>query len=340
MKILFIGDPHLKINRLSLVRDFNNWILSIVDQYKPDLVVNLGDTFDTHAVVRSEILTEFFNSVDEIKSKCTYIYVLGNHDMYKPNDSTYHALKHIKDTRKNFIIIDSPRVIDDITYVPYTHDDSLFPKIDTRLCVAHQGFIGADYGHAVATTGVDLESIGKNKLVISGHIHKKHELTSEKNNSKVFYVGTPYAQDSSDIDLIKGVHIYDTVSDTFTFIESPLPMWRSLRFDISSPKDFDHVTDVISKSVDFFNNWVVYISGPKTEILSYLSSKEYKNAALQKKISIKTSFLDKEKKNTQISAVSVGAIIEEYIDKIYSGSLDKTMLKRLALSAIDFKLDV
>jgi len=340
MKILFIGDPHLKISRLSLVKDFNNWIESVVDQYKPDLVVNLGDTFDTHAVLRSEILTEFFDSVDRILCKAQYVYVLGNHDMYKPNDDTYHALKHIKDTRKHFIVVDSPRVIDGITYVPYIHNDLEFPKITTDVCVAHQGFIGADYGHAVASTGVDLDTVGENKLIISGHIHKKHELFSEKSNSKVFYVGTPYAQDASDIDQIKGIHIYDTITRKFSFIESPLPIWRSLRFTVSSTQDFDHITDVLSKSVDTFNSWVLYISGPKAEILSYLSSKQYKDAASQKRISVKTTFLDKEKKNTQISAVSIGSIIEEYIEKVYSGSLDKDVLKRLALSAIDFKLDV
>ena len=103
---MYIGDPHLKITRFDLAKQFLAWIDGVIIKHKPDLVVNLGDTFDTHAVVRSEIMTEFIRHVESVNKTCPYIYLLGNHDMYKPNDNKYHALKHLKGKMKEFTIID------------------------------------------------------------------------------------------------------------------------------------------------------------------------------------------------------------------------------------------
>ena len=62
-RILFIGDPHLKINRFDLATKFLTWLDALIEKEKPDLVVNLGDTFDTHAVLRSEVMNIFMAHV-------------------------------------------------------------------------------------------------------------------------------------------------------------------------------------------------------------------------------------------------------------------------------------
>jgi predicted MPP superfamily phosphohydrolase len=58
-KILLIGDVHLKITRFDLCKSFLNWLNLVIEQEKPDLVINLGDSFDSHAVLRSELMEEF-----------------------------------------------------------------------------------------------------------------------------------------------------------------------------------------------------------------------------------------------------------------------------------------
>src|ERR1700680_1554966 len=104
---LFIGDPHLKINRFDLATSFLNWLNKLIEEQKPDLVVNLGDTFDTHAVLRSEVLNEFMKHVYGVLSqKIPYVYLVGNHDMYKPNDPKYHAMLPFKNRIKDFYVVD------------------------------------------------------------------------------------------------------------------------------------------------------------------------------------------------------------------------------------------
>src|SRR6478736_5361700 len=120
-KILFVGDPHLKITRFELAKTFLSWLNTTIATIKPDLVVNLGDTFDTHAVVRSEIQNEFFGHVEYVCDTLgiPYVYLLGNHDMFKPNDSRYHALRSFKGAIPGFTVIDEITELDGITYVPY-----------------------------------------------------------------------------------------------------------------------------------------------------------------------------------------------------------------------------
>ena len=103
-KILFIGDPHLKINNFEQSMSFLTWIEKVIDEVNPDIVCNLGDTFDTHAVVRSELISEFKMHVERITAKRPYWYVLGNHDQYKPKDAKYHALQCFN--INNFTIFD------------------------------------------------------------------------------------------------------------------------------------------------------------------------------------------------------------------------------------------
>src|ERR1700677_95033 len=146
MRILFIGDPHLKINRFDLALQFLTWMNETVKVQKPDMVINLGDTFDTHAVVRTEIMKEFKDHVDFcLNHTSSYYYILGNHDAYKPKDSKYHALQTMTDNSK-FIVIDKVVEGHGMTFIPYQSDVSKFPMNTQPICIAHQAFVGADFG--------------------------------------------------------------------------------------------------------------------------------------------------------------------------------------------------
>lgn len=331
MKVLFIGDPHLKITRFDLSKQFLDWINGVVIKHKPDLIVNLGDTFDTHAVLRSEIMTEFMNHVDVCRIVAPYIYLLGNHDMFKPNDSKYHALKHLVGKINNFIIVDEVKELYGITFVPYCHDTSLFPRTTNSICVAHQTFKGADYGDITTQEGVDADGIDGCELIISGHIHKRQRIAPSKERGlEVFYPGSPFSHSASDINQVKGVSIIDTETLKEEFIECPLPVWRGLRFEISSVFTCDDVHEEISQQLNDKDHWVIEITGPKAEILNYLNSKKGKSIVTGRDVKIKTVFTDKEKRQVRIEALSLDHIVSEYIDKVYSGSIDKNLLKSKA----------
>lgn len=327
-KVLLIGDPHLKITRFDLAKQFIAWIDDVIATHKPDLIANTGDTFDTHAVVRSEIMTEFMKHVERATKVCPYVYLVGNHDMYKPSDSKYHALKHLKGKIDKFIVVDEVTNLNNITFIPYVHKQEDFPKETLPFCVAHQTFKGADFGDITTKDGIDASSIAGAEVIVSGHIHKRQRLAPGVNGGpEIIYCGSPFSQSASDINQIKGVSIFDTETYAEEFIVCPLPMWKGVRYELSPTFSAEEMHEELMQSLNDKDHWVVEITGPKVEIMSYLGSKKGKSLTNGRDIKIKTVFTDKDKRLVRIEALSLSHIVSEYIDKVYNGSIDKDELK-------------
>lgn len=329
-KVLFIGDPHLKINRFDLAIKFLTWLDTLIAEQKPDLVVNLGDTFDTHAVLRSEVLNEFMKHVYKTISRgIPYVYLVGNHDMYKPSDSKYHAMLPFKNKIDDFYVIDETTDFLGMTFVPYQYDGKNFPKQTLPICVAHQTFIGADYGPIRTTEGVDATSILGCEIIISGHIHTKAILGS------VLYVGSPFSQSASDVDQVKGITCFDTENFSTTFHQTPLPIWRSIKYEITPEQPAEQLHLLLASSLPSSkDHWVIELTGPKAEVVGYLGSKEYKDLVSKIDVKMKTTFTDKEKKKISIEAKTMEHIVSEYAVKVYSGAIDKDELINCAKSVL------
>lgn len=336
---MFIGDPHLKITRFDLAKQFLTWVNDAIAKHKPDLVVNLGDTFDTHAVIRSEVLTEFIKHVEFVNQTCPYVYLLGNHDQYKPNDSKYHALKHLKDKIDKFVVVDEIINLYGMTFVPYVHKPEDFPKQTLPICVAHQTFKGADFGDITTKDGVDASSVAGAEVIISGHIHKRQRMdASLTGGPEVLYCGSPFSQSSSDINQTKGVSIIDTETYAEEFIVCPLPMWRGVKYELTQSFSAIDMHEDLMQTLNDTDHWVIEITGPKAEVIGYLGSKKGKSLTIGRDVKIKTVFTDKEKRQIRIEAISMEQIVSEYIDKVYSGSIDKESLKAISREVIDGKI--
>jgi len=337
MRVLFCGDKHLKINKFDLAKKFLGWLNQTIAKERPDLYVALGDDMDTHSIVRSELLTELRYHFDYVLSLgIPVVYVVGNHDCFKPNDMSYHALQSMKGIHPNLFIVDQPTELFNMTFVPYIHDSDKFPTTTLPICVAHQTFKGADYGDITTKEGVDVSSIRGVELIISGHIHKRQQL--DVGGTGVLYVGSPFSQSASDINQIKGVSIIETDNLNELFIQCPLPMWRGLRYDISPQFTLENLHNDLAQHLNTKDHWVVEITGFKGEISTYLESKRFNSLIKDKDIKIKTVFIDSQKRHVQIQALSLNQIVSDYITKVYSGSIDKTLLKDKALELINSAL--
>lgn len=334
MKVLFCGDKHLKITRFDLAKQFLTWLNETIKINKPDLYVCLGDDMDTHSIVRSELLTELRYHFDYVLSLgIPIVYVVGNHDCFKPSDMKYHALQSMIGLDPNLTIIDRPQDLHGMTFVPYIHKPEDFPKQTLPICVAHQTFKGADFGDITTKDGVDADSIEQCELVISGHIHKRQRLHDRR--VEVVYVGSPFSQSSSDINQTKGVSIFDTTTFAEEFIVCPLPMWRGIKFELSPTFSAIDMHKELMQTLNDTDHWVIEITGPKAEALGYLSSKAGKSLTIGRDLKIKTIFTDKEKRQIRIEATSLSSIVSQYIDKVYSGSIDKDLLKVTAKDILD-----
>lgn len=329
MKILLIGDPHLKITKFDLAQKFLSWVNQVIKDQRPDMVINLGDTFHTHAVIRSEVVTEFKNHVSSVTELgIPYYYILGNHDCYKPDDSKYHALQPFD--IENFHVIDEVTDVGNMTMVPYIHDFDKFPTQTKPICIAHQQFVGCDYGYYRPDIGVDADKVSAD-IIISGHIHKRQMF------GKVIYPGTPFAQSVNDIDESKGVMLFDSDTYEYSFIESPLPLWKGLRYNLVD----DTLMDIARVHHDLYgtlNNkdyWVVEITGPKSDISGWMSSVEFDQLRQGKNVEFRTAYTDKEKQKIEIKAITAGSIMRDYLDKIYKGSVDKGIIYSKALEILE-----
>jgi DNA repair exonuclease SbcCD nuclease subunit len=301
----------------------------MVKKYEPDIVINLGDTFDTHSVVRSEILSQFRKHVKEVALMAPYFYVLGNHDMYKPNDSTYHALETFKDL-KRVAIVDKRLDLDQlgITMVPYVHDHADFPLITNPICIAHQTFIGADYGYYRPGVGVDADKMNA-EIIISGHIHKRQTF------GKVIYPGTPFAQGIDDINQSKGLMLFDTDTYDCTFIESPFPKWKGMKFELAQDCNINQIAKAVKCDTNEIDNWVIEITGPRAEIVAYMDSSEVAELKLKRSIRISPKYNDKDKQmKVKIKSSAMKDIITEYVDRVYQGSIDRDVIKSKALEVL------
>jgi DNA repair exonuclease SbcCD nuclease subunit len=228
----------------------------------------------------------------------------------------------------DFTIVDKTCEIDGITFVPYQHNPNSFPKETRSICVAHQTFKGADYGDITTKDGVDADAVSAD-IIISGHIHKKQVL------GKVIYPGSPFSQSVSDINQVKGLIMFDTTTLKNTFIKCPLPIWRGDKFTLDQTFSIDDLHAYVEANIKgSSDHWVIDITGTKADISSYLSSKRHREAIEGVDVKIKTSYVDKEKRQIRIEALSIEDIVSQYVTKVYSGSLDKDLLKTKALELL------
>lgn len=330
MRILFCGDKHLKIGKFELAKQFLGWLNTTIAEQRPDVYVALGDDMDTHAVLRSEILSEYRKHIDYVMSLgIKMYYVVGNHDLSKPSDRTYHSMQTFKNLYPNFTVVDDRIDVDNITFVPYLPNEADFPLDTKEICIAHQTFKGANYGSIAAENGVD-PTLVKAELIISGHIHFKQSF------DKVVYPGSPYAQSANDVDQIKGLMAFDTTTFKQTFIPCPLPSWRSFCRTVGPEYNFPQLLVDLSAAIKQSpkDNWLLEIEAPKAELTSFLSSKDYREAVKGINLRVKAIFTDRDKGRTSIKATSMAAIVSEYVSTVYDGTLDKEALLSKALDVL------
>ena len=326
-KILFIGDPHLRMSNFQQSIEFLRWVEKQVETHRPDIVCNLGDTFHDHAVVRSELLKEFQDHIRNcLFNSQRYWYILGNHDQYKPKDNKYHALQTFNLHRLR--IFDTVQDVgDNITVVPYVQKFEDFPLNTNQICITHNTFIGADYGFKREDAGVNADKVSA-EVIISGHIHKRQSF------GKVIYPGTPFAHSASDVDQTKGLLLFDTATYEQTFIESPFPRWRQIEFEATQDNPISNLHELLKTELNEQDKWIVKVTGPKVEIAAYFKSKQYINLIKGKNVVTKAVPTDNNKQKVQIKATSIESIMNEYIDKVYDGSLDKQLILQKTLDII------
>jgi DNA repair exonuclease SbcCD nuclease subunit len=221
MRILRVGDPHVKPSNIEESERLLEYALSIAGQQNVDRIEILGDLFHTHAIVRLEVLEFWGKWLKRLGSSGHDLVVLvGNHDLSGDHNSDAHALKvfsSLEDLRTShrITIVDKPITKGIYGYLPYYHNPEHFltsarylaTNEDSRVLVCHQTLGGAQYENGFyAPDAIDPAGIPYD-TIISGHIHKYQII--ESLGKTIIYPGTPRWDTLSDANEQKGIWVYE-----------------------------------------------------------------------------------------------------------------------------------
>ena len=198
VKAFVIGDPHFKAKNALQNMDFVERCVSAAREATPEFIVILGDTLDTHEIVRIQPFNLACQFIDELSQIATTYVLIGNHDMI--NQSQFLTQNHPFNTLKkwpNVIIVDEPMIVEhgaqEFFMCPYVPDGRFHEAMDVLTkqnelwelvsCgFAHQKFNGCKMGAKIADDGDDWDE--DSPPIISGHIHDAQTI------GNVYYPGS------------------------------------------------------------------------------------------------------------------------------------------------------
>jgi DNA repair exonuclease SbcCD nuclease subunit len=255
MKVLAIGDMHVKKDNLEESARLTDWIYSLAKEKDPDFIVFLGDQYDTMGIVRVEVI-DFWTRAYNKLSEYPVISLIGNHDL----NSEATASSMVSHHKATTVVKNTLMYSGNIGFMSFIRDNSQFEKAamdlynkGARLIFCHAEFNGAQFeSGAYAPHGIDANLFPKDLKFVSGHFHKKQAF------GNIQYLGTPRHLTRSDINEIKGVHIIDTNTLNMEFIATPQSVCQPFTFiSINSEEDLKNIPTDISD----FNKVYIDIKG-------------------------------------------------------------------------------
>lgn len=238
MKILFIGDPHIKPDNSEEVSILIIELQKLCDQYHFDRIVIGGDLMHYHERIFTQALNKTLEFVSTLSNYAPVDILVGNHDMinnqqFLSSNHWMHVLSHLK----NVFIIDRPikRKCNEFTILlcPYVFPGRFIEALETEfsdwknvnVIFAHQEFKGCKMGAIISKEG----DVWKEDypLVISGHIHENQRVSSN-----IYYPGTPLQHAFGDTD--KRIVCYIDENGKCTDIVVDVPVKKIISSTISN----------------------------------------------------------------------------------------------------------
>lgn len=317
MKIIRVGDPHAKVSNLEEMKALILFVIETAIKHNISRIELLGDLFHTHAVLRLEVVqfwTWAFEALDEV---CETVVLVGNHDLsgdYHSNNSALSVFSLMG--WKGLTIVEEPKLIGAIGYVPYIHNVDEFIRVATglynigaRVLVCHQTFTGSKFESGIyAPDGIDASLLPAFTHIISGHIH------SEQIFGNVIYPGTARWDSVTDANRRKGIWLYEHNSadgriESSTFISTE---------KVCSPiQSFEWREDGTDGIPTWPENARVAV-----ELIGTSAWVSKRKAELKGKCSIKTKITDKQVAVTR----TAGNSLEHFMMNLFVSSMDRAHL--------------
>jgi len=323
--IMPIGNDDKYTYRQKMILETGKYLENIIDQEKPDLILNLGDTFDQHTITSYDIdvASEFFKCFRMFN--IPHLVLVGNHEMI---NQEFNAIKILSNINNITVISEActvdPKLFTNIqdniklAFLPYcNHKDILeFPEGD--FLFSHQDIQGSIIrGNFALPEGIDPNILkDKYKLVFNGHIHKSSI------SGNVINVGSISTHSfSDDEESVPQCYIFDTETlDLKTFKPTVCPLFRKFNIE-SNISELENFLNKLNKSYKY----ILHITCPfelKEAVKQFLTdNSEY---IISNRLSVKVSKEEKLDDNSE-SLLNLQSNID--IKQSFKDFLDITDLK-------------
>jgi len=335
MKIGLITDTHYNFKKAN--KDFHNYFSKFYkDIFFPTLeknniktVIHLGDAFDNRKGIDYWALEWAKENVyDKFRELGIKVYsIVGNHDAYYKNTNQINSIDTLLDGYDNIVKISEPTQINlkgmETVFLPWICSENqkntleLLEKTDAKVVFGHLELGGFTvYPGYVHTSGMDKGIFEKFDRVFSGHYHTR------SNDKRIFYLGNPYQMFWSDVNDVRGFHIFDTDDYKLNFYKNPYTIFEKIYYDENNLID--------SEDIDIENKMVkVVIKNKKNELKfdNYIDSLIKKNP-LDLKVIETVDVYDKDVNCEDIPIEDTMSILDKYVEESQF-NLNKNKIKKL-----------
>jgi UDP-2,3-diacylglucosamine pyrophosphatase LpxH len=284
MKILFIGDPHIKTDNGEevdlLIKEIQRVSSVEKNEKKYDYIIVGGDVMHYHERLFTLALNKALHFIDILRKIAPTYILVGNHDAI--NNSIFLTEQHWMNALKswdNVVIVDNVMTISDtVGLCPYVPPKRLIEAFSTKMTkeewmkmkvwFVHQEINGCRMG-AILSENSD-EWLEEYPILISGHIHD-HQQPQEN----VYYPGTPlqHSFGDSDVRVLTKIEIENDVNITYLPID--VPVKKILKTVLSS---IDKVVNVIRKERESNRHisFKIKIEATTSEFSAFKQTKMYR----------------------------------------------------------------
>lgn len=319
MKILRVGDPHVKPSNIEESEKLMEFVLAQAHLRQVTKIELLGDLFDTMSIIRLEVLEFWRKWLWRLSESFQTIVIVGNHDQSGNVSSNQHALSTFVALNPDKLwIIEHPALIDKIGYLPFIRDNDKFIEEANNLAglgatflVSHTEYAGSKYDNGMyAPHGVDPDKIdARLTTLLSGHVHTEQEF------GRVIYPGTARWASASDANKRKGVWLYEhdasgaMKNKEFISTESVCVPIVSIEWREGEPMPSLPANAKVSVELIGTSNWIAQ-----------------QKTGLKGQVAIRTKITDSKK----VESRKAGLNLEEYLRNSYVSPIDKDRLVALA----------
>lgn len=350
MKILAFGDVHF-VNSPGAIQGMPEhlydaietckWVARMVTQHRPEVVINLGDTNETHGYIDLPTLQAMCEGVRVIDDACKAVgaehsLMLGNHDQYswdgKISIGCMFPKTHVVQD-VDTLPFGPPRVCN-YAMISFAKTYDMFMErlakvpVYVKYLFIHQDIVGAmRFKGSFQDSGIDPNTFARFKRVFVGHFHHPYQLMN------ITFVGSASYHTWHDnvLEDPRGCIILDTQTDQFERIENPVTsMYHTVKIE-----NEEQLNALLQESLDpAFKRWCMRVV-MKQSLITSMEGLKSRLAENYRKLQIVPVSSDVEVAPGQVTIdMNSDAVIDSVVDEAKNPPIDRAVLKRVGKDLI------